>query len=43
MAVKIVSGVPGSGKTLYSVFLAKYHFKKENSKLVKFLRRLIIA
>ena len=42
MAVKIVSGVPGSGKTLYSVFLAKYHFKKENSKLVKFLRKLII-
>lgn len=42
MAVKIVSGVPGSGKTLYSVFLAKYHFKKENSKLVKYIRRLVI-
>lgn len=42
MSVKIVSGVPGSGKTLYSVYLAKYHFKKENSKFVKFVRKLVI-
>jgi len=41
MAVKIISGVPGSGKTLYSVYLAKKHFKKENSKFVKFVRRLV--
>ena len=38
MAVKIISGVPGSGKTLYSVYLAKKHFKKENSKLIKIIR-----
>lgn len=40
MAVKIVSGVPGSGKTLYSVYLAKFHFKRENSKFVKCIRKI---
>lgn len=40
MAVKIVSGVPGSGKTLLGTYEAKKHFKKENSKLVKRIRQI---
>lgn len=39
MAVKIISGVPGSGKTLLGTYEIKKHFKKENSKLVKRIRQ----
>lgn len=40
MSVKIVSGVPGSGKTLLATYAAKKHFRKENSKLVKLIRKI---
>ena len=40
IAVKIISGVPGSGKTLLSVYDAKKHFKKENSLLIKYIRKI---
>lgn len=43
MAVRVISGIPGSGKTLDGVYLAAKHFKKENSKLVKFIRKFKIV
>ena len=38
MALKVLCGVPGSGKTLNATRLAIQHYKKENS----FIKRLII-
>lgn len=38
MAVKIVSGIPGSGKNVYCVYMAKKHYKQENSFFVISLR-----
>ena len=38
MALRIVSGIPGSGKSLYSVYRAKEHFKKENLLSTKVIR-----
>jgi len=40
VAVKIVSGIPGSGKTLYTVMLAKKHFLKQNNFIKKIIRKI---
>lgn len=38
MAVQIINGIPGSGKTLYSVYLATKHYQKENKFIIKLFR-----
>lgn len=38
--VTCISGIPGSGKNVRATYLAKKHFKKENSLLRKFIRKL---
>lgn len=38
--VTCISGIPGSGKNVYATYLAKKHFKKENSLLRKLFRKL---
>lgn len=40
MSVIGLHGVPGSGKTLSSVVIARKHYKRENSKLKRFIRKI---
>ena len=39
--VTCISGIPGSGKNVRATYLAKKHFKKENSILRKLIRKLL--
>lgn len=39
--VTCISGIPGSGKNVRATYLAKKHFKKENSLLRKLIRKLL--
>ena len=38
--VTCISGIPGSGKNVRATYLAKKHFKKENSPIRKLIRKL---
>ncbi len=40
MSVISINGLPGKGKTLTSVYLAKQHFKKQNKLFIRILRKL---
>lgn len=38
--ISCISGLPGSGKNVYATYLAKKHFKSENSLIKRFIRRI---
>lgn len=38
--ISCISGLPGSGKNVYATYLAKKHFKRENSPIKRLIRRL---
>uniref|UniRef100_A0AAU8B9Q0 ZOT protein n=1 Tax=Dulem virus 59 TaxID=3145770 RepID=A0AAU8B9Q0_9VIRU len=38
--ISCISGLPGKGKNVYATYIAKKHFKRENSLFKQFIRRL---
>ena len=38
--IRTISGLPGKGKNVYASYLAKKHFARENSFILRFIRRI---